>query len=193
MILEQEMAIHNGNKFKKMIKKLLFIVTVVSTLSSCGFIEFKDAELDMERKNNISNRLKLNGYYYTAYSDPEIRNIYFLYSNGVFLYGAASLKSELPDLERMYKDGSFYEYAKMKKYNWGLYQITDSLLEIERWAPSSGGGLPSYFINGIVINDTTFVVQEIKRHQNDIVDTINTIYRFKCFGYKPDSTNSFID
>jgi len=178
--------------------KTLFLVLFLSlVMPSCKKIDlFQDDELSLSRQDYTGNQLRIDGYYYFNYTNSSIDyiDVYFLYRNGIILYGFSGLSSELPDLEESYKDGTFYNQAKSIKFLWGIHQIEGSSIKFERWYPSEKP-YKAYVREGEIINDTIFTITESYRMKNgkkSEVESKNEVYHFREFSPKPDSTNSFI-
>ena len=72
--------------------------------------------------------------------------------------------------------------------------MDDNKIIYERWEGSQLGYLV-YREEGVIINDTTFVMTEISRVNQGVkteIKPIERMYYFKEFSPKPDSTNVFI-
>jgi len=152
-----------------------------------------DDKLSLETSQYTGNQLRIDGYYYNLYNE-EIHNISFFYENGVTLNcgGAFSDFKEADDYIMTY----FINIKKHQKskINWGVYSIECKKIKIERWAPSQKP-YRAYIRSGIIVNDSSFIINEIYRMDKGIrteIRKINEIYYFKAYNPKPDSTNSYI-
>ncbi len=171
-------------------KRYLFlIIGLLMFMSSCDKL-FPDEKLTLQRKNYTGNELRTDGYYYTQFGD--IYKIYFFYSNGILFSGGDVYKNNISEYEQRYKDGSFGLSKKNNKLYWGLFQIKDNKVKVEKWYPSSGGGMPAYLHSGEILNDTTFVITKSVHPKTGKEKELNEVYHFKQFDNKPDSTNNFI-
>lgn len=164
----------------------------MSSFTGCS--GFLDDELSIKRTDYSGNELKISGYYYYDYgnSNPEgYMDVYFLFRNGIILEGGTFKKSELVDEEAKYQTSGWS--ASMRKYKdvWGVFKIQANNIEYERWY-SGEPPLKSYVSSGVILNDSTFQITKSRRSNGKEVTSENTIYRFKAFSPKPDSTNTFV-
>jgi len=171
-------------------RKILSILFIVFIAYSCQMIFGEDDKLTMERKNYYGNELKLNGYYY--HKAHGMIYTYFLFRNGLIFESAGSFKTEKwSEYEKKLKDTVSANKSASLKYNWGVFQIKESILQFEKWYPSERPYRVSKKF-GRIINDSTFI----------IIDTINNNgeffpkqyrYHYKRFENKVDSITDFID
>jgi len=176
-----------------MVRKIVILILTSIFISSCIIYATGvfDEKLFLKRQNYIGNELRLDGYYYLLIGN-EIFGSMIFYRNGVVLFG----KGSAPNYEPFsFMENQFNRYQTDLRYqedktNWGIFIIKNNLIKIENWGTSSGGPLKSYLKDGKILNDTTFVL-----YNNSIegeIDTVGTIYHFKQYSPKPDSTNRFI-
>jgi hypothetical protein len=175
---------------------VLKLISLCLLFISCAKLDIlQDDELSLSRQNFTENQLKLEGYYYFNYTNEEdYVRIYFFYKNGIILSGGSSLLSELPELEKSYKDGTFYNHVKSIKFGWGVHQFDGSKIAFEGWYGEKPYRV--YRHEGVIINDTTFrTIQSyrIKNGKKTEASSKSETYHFKHFSPKPDSTNSFIE
>lgn len=173
--------------------KILILVSLILSACACSKIVGEDEMILLERVDNTSSALRLDGYYFNEIgSDNPTIITYFFYRNGIVLYGGGRTKSEFSSLEEEYRNGAFYEAIKESKTWWGVYQIEGNEIRFERWYP---GHRPySTFLNsGEVINDTTFLVTSSSESDGSEEVERDELFKFKQFSPKPDSTNTFID
>jgi hypothetical protein len=168
----------------------LFIVLIIFTFANCRKGR-NDKELTLPLVSYSGVDLSLDGYYFEFQNEQY--EIFFLYRNGVILYGGSGITiAELSEFEGRYSNGQFYESAKDSKTDWGRFNITGLNIKYEKWNPSTGGPLQTYLYSGIILNDTTFQITTSQdAHGNGDVHSVNYLYQFKKFSPKPDSTNQF--
>ena len=156
--------------------------------------ESLDDKLSLERVDYSGNELRIDGYYYK--NDPESPqiSILFLYSNGIILYGGAFGIDETIKQEEKYMNGYHSTHAAKYKYYWGVFQINGSQIKYEKWVPVQGP-LIAVTYEGVILNDTTFVITETYEMQNGQKKAPKEVYweyHFKQFNPKPDNKNRFI-
>ena len=174
--------------------KPAIISILILIISSCTLNKmFQDDELiSLERINNDSNALKLDGYYVMEIGTHNPTYIvYFLYRNGIILYGGGATQSEFQELMELYKNGDFYLSVKNGKTWWGVYQIDDNEIKFERWYPSERP-YETFLRVGEIVNDSTFRITVASDSDGSNPTDKDELYQFKSFSSKPDSTNVFI-
>jgi hypothetical protein len=179
-----------------MSKILMFFFFFIAI--GCGKNILSHDKLSIDRVNYIGNELKISGYFYYKYSTSadNLYSIYFLYSNGIVMHGGATKESNLLTLETEFQNGIYYNKIKDSRYHWGVFRIENDIIKIERWYPSSGGKLRAYVREGIILNDTSFVIKEFyrdRRGKKKDFEELQENYYFKNFSPKPDSTNKYVD
>ena len=181
--------------FKKSKTMIYLLLTIMNIGSNCKKNPLKDDELSIAKEHYISNQLRINGYYYNNWGNPERSTIYFFYQNGVLLGGDSPLTSEISVREQEFINGTYYLNSKNVKYAWGVFNIENNVIKFERWYPSDPP-LKAYVRAGEILNDTTFMITESYRMydgKKTEVHSKNEIYHFKQFSHKPDSTNNFVE
>ena len=164
-----------------MVTKRFFFAMFILIISSCG----GDLDpLELQKQDYRSNELRVDGYYYTisnSNSITKIQTAICLYRNGLFLdIGLPDLSNlETADDYIKNKKTAFSNLSKPQPY-WGLFQISPNKVTIERYEYVSNGNYPTKMIDGVIKNDTTFVILLFKDS-----DT----FRFRAFSPKPDSIN----
>lgn len=181
------------NNIQKMIKIIIFIQAIVLT-QSCEKITCKDDALTIERTNNNSVKLRIDGYYYGDISgiNAEYPNIYLLYQNGIF---SNANSYSLSDAETGNVTFNFPELKYQHKGDWGVYKIDDNDIEIEYWASRSCGGVGLLYERGTILNDTTFKIlywRHSVRGETEREENVEAIFKFHEYTLKPDSTIKFI-
>lgn len=166
-------------------KNTVFTITqaiiLVLVLSSCEKV-FQD-EFSIQRTDYTGTELRIDGYYYNEsfvapYPNYSIAKSFF-YRNGI-KFGVCSY-----DTTTMSFDEHCASLAK-NKLNWYVFKIEGNTITIEGW-----DNLTQTFKEyGEILNDTTFRINRIERSGR--TDKSNSIYHFKQFAPKPDSTNNFI-
>ena len=68
-------------------------------------------------------------------------------------------------------------------FDWGIYNVSDSQLIIQKWVSGSGGPYPTWTYTGTILNDTTISFEN--KHYG--------VMKFYPLEEKPDSTNLFIE
>ena len=187
------MVIKNDETEMKVLYKLILLIGLC-VLATCKRLSENDEHLTIPLQPYSGTELKTNGYYYHV-SEDNIGNtayeIYFLYRNGVLLYGGSPLLSDLPERESNYANGTYHAQAN-NKTNWGRFDVNGNQIRLERWFPSSGGPAPVIMLSGTIINDTLFhITTSRESHGDNTVKPFYRYYHFKKFSPKQDSTNSY--
>ncbi|MDR2039056.1 MAG: hypothetical protein LBQ60_14125 [Bacteroidales bacterium] len=176
--------------------KILAMLSLYSILtsSSCNKErnESSDDKLTLERADYNGNELRINGYYYKKDSKHPQISVFFLYKNGLILYGSAFDIDYTNEMEERYRNGNYGNNSE--KYYWGVFQIEGNKIKYEKWVPSEGP-FSAFTYEGVILNDTTFVINKSYRMENGQKTKISELdweYHFKQFSPKPDSTNRFI-
>ncbi len=158
-----------------------FVLTSCSKLGLCH-----DAELGFSRQSNISNKIRLDGYFYEDSNGTGYSKVYLLYQNGVSYNGLSSTR--IKDIE----NNSFAPTVnKDVKSGWGVYRIEGNHIEFQNWV-FSVGCKPVITRKGTILNDTTIKLTSWQNSNSDESNNINTILLFHKYSPKPDSTNNFI-
>jgi len=178
----------------------LIIKTVLTTLIMLILIGckdiFQDEKYTLIRTSYLGNQLKINGYYYTYVNETDSINskyydVLFLYNNGVAIFAGGGIKEEM---EEMFRKEEFYNYIKNVPAAWGIFNIENDSIMIER--PKSYGWFNSYMFTlvGSIQDDSTIhIIKDISSTGNGgKPKIINQLYRFREFTPKPDSTNVFV-
>jgi hypothetical protein len=148
-----------------------------------------DDDLTLPKQNYDGDQLRMDGYFY-SYSDNDYQ-IYFLYRNGTVLKSPFISSENLYSSEQEFANGIFYNHAIKRKYYWGRFIINGTTIKNELWKPNTGP-FEAYTTEGIILNDTTFKMTKSYRSCKPKKDReFETLYHFKQFSPKPDSTNSY--
>jgi len=174
----------------------LIIAVIILLMSNCSKDKvLKDDELTLKKMSYTGNQLKINGYYYQKYGNPEKLTIYLFYYNGILLHAGDGYEyNKLNEFEQNIMSAEFIDKLKGSKYAWGVFNIEENNMHFERWYPSLPP-LKAYVRAGQILNDTTFVITEsyrMKKGKKTEVDSESETYHFRQFSPKPDSTNIFI-
>jgi len=175
---------------KTIFLSILFIS--LSVFMSCCNKLFPDEKLSIQRIDYSGNELRVDGYYFREDKSMPRVTIYFLYRNGILLYGGPPMISEIEKFEQEYANGEWYTTRKNDKASWGIFRIDGQNIKIEKWEPSTGIGLPVYIREGSVLNDTTFHIINSYRSDGSEKSNLDEVWHFKQFANKPDSTNNYI-
>ncbi len=170
--------VENKLKIMKTVVKInIIFLCVIFQASACK----KDEKLQLERKDYIGNELRIDGYYYYEYPDSLYNTACFLFRNGIFLAATSYKTSEIKEFEKQVLTEVWINSRRKSKDSWGVFNVKDSILTVERWAPPLGIGdnYKKAVYTGKIFNDTTFEMSD-------------GIYHFKQFFPKPDSTNPYI-
>ncbi len=143
-------------------------------------------------KNNVRN-LRLDGYWYRK--NVLTSEAMVLYENGVLLdLGSHDASTMFQHWEEFIipliisKKDSYYDSYSY----WGVFETTKDSIRFERYYPPSGGPWIPSIRSGVILNDTTFLITEVRRSYGKEVRKENLLYGFRRFSPKPDSTNRFI-
>jgi hypothetical protein len=191
-------------------KYIFAIIIVIITSVRCASFE----PLLSKRENYTDNQLKTEGYYYILTKSDmgygyktKVYDCLMLFKNGIYynvVHGGynpnLSIDSILVNIDSEVKFQVKREKDNLnQRPNWGTFIIQDSLIKIERWVFSSGGGTyATQKVFGRILNDSTIDFYEQERDyptqygKNKKREKINNIYNFRKFSPKPDSTNKFI-
>jgi hypothetical protein len=139
-------------------------------------------------------KIRTDGLYYSIDNTTNKVEFCFLYENGIFFsegsyyenidIGLLKLKKEI------YEKTLLKYYANAKPF-WGLYRLIGDSIVLEKPEPTHG--YPTLRHTGRVLNDTTFYINTAKEDYQKPKIFENSIYHFKKFEPKPDSTNKFVN
>jgi hypothetical protein len=177
-----------------MVVRDYFYLFLFGVLVSCSNFIGEDDELKTSRTSNLTNRLRLDGYYFTTTTNGEdsIVSIFFFYRNGILMACGSTRDQDLENVHDGLRSGRFVKKLQGIKYAYGLYQISRDSITYEKWHPSSGPPKVSFIKKGRILNDTTFTMSFTERSNGADKTLINEVYHFRRFHPKPDSTNEFI-
>lgn len=175
----------------------IFFLRTLATLyilvaQGCDIVNVcKDAKFGFARVENLSDTLRIDGYYYGGLSgrNSNRTNIYVLYRNGVFLN---RLSFDLDDAQSGNVDLTLSDLAFENKGFWGVYRLDSTQIEIQSWIPRPNGCVHVFTEKGVILNDSTFEITSWQSSRDDEIRHVNAIFRFVQFSPKPDSVVSFI-
>jgi hypothetical protein len=172
------------------IRILLFLLLPI-TFESCR----SNSTYKLYKTPNLKNQLKLNGYYIKdSENEKDLRHVYFFYKTGLILYGYSYSSNETVfEIENQLKKVDYSFQNKRNRPGTGLFQIDDDEIAFETWEPSAGGPLKTAFRKGRIIDNSTFIITQIKNNYSNKEFAVNDVYKFHLFSPKPDSTNVFIE
>ena len=151
-------------------------------------------KFSLPKQENLSGKLRLDGCYYSFFpiNNHQYVSIYFFYENGIIYHENIPFESVEKGLQVYIDRNKDINYAKVSKKDqtiWGLYNILNDNITIEKAEPVDG--LPMLKEYGKIINDTTFVLNQSKEHK--VLTKYSPEYlHFKQFRSKPDSTYCLI-
>ena len=172
-------------------KIILSIFGLILIFGSCSKLITWDT-FALQKMPFISDVIKINGYYYELDSNDEYTRAYCLYSNGILLSmgGRYSSLAEMEDyIKREFISSSHY---KNNKSSWGLFVVTDSIFQMEKYYPTDDINKSSYIREGKILSDTSFHITVSYRSDGSERRGEDETYHFKQFSPKPDSTNDFV-
>lgn len=172
--------------------KLILISMFMFLIGSCENLSFKkDDELSLNRENYEGNQLRIDGYYYHEYYNPDknMESIVF-FKNGVLSYFGGGGKS-FGEIENRLTNNELIEKLKGIKDCWGIFNVKNNIIKFERWYGGQGAK-PVYVSEGVILNDTTFHITKSYRSDGSEIEPEDQMYHFRQFSPKPDSTNVFI-
>lgn len=169
---------------------ILLLLSVAN--SGCKKMKYQDDDRTLQKQPYHGGAIRTDGYYYKTYGNPERMDIYLFYNNGIAIYGETPLTTELSSHEEKFRNGSYYDLIKDKKYYWGLFNIEDSMIKYELWKLENLY-CKALLYSGKVLNDTTFRITQSMRSNGENLTNVDWLYHFREFSPKPDSTNGFIE
>ncbi len=163
-------------------------------LNGCKKLWFgKDDELSLPRQNYDGKELRTDGYYYNTQDGHYFGIITFFYTNGISFRPNGTFKS-LEETDRYILNRLITDHEQGKnKLNWRIFSIKDNKILINYWVPPKP--YTSYYYEGEIISDSCFMITKSYRFVNEIKTDeleLNSLFYFRRFSPKPDSTNSFI-
>ena len=151
-----------------------------------------DDVLSLNKKDIIFPMLRLDGCFFEPYGAENKCSVIILYRNGVYLHWNDGVEiSELNNISNYFNNNELLHKIKNVKFAWGIVKIENNIIKTERWYPSQRP-LKAYIKSGIILNDSTFVLNSSIRSDGSDFETISQTYYFKKYSPKPDSTNSFV-
>ena len=181
----------------KVIYFIILAVLVCVFMGCTTLFPREDEEFSFQRRNYTGTNLRLDGFYYKKWFDEGIEKFWaitFLYSNGIRLsLGGGDDMQNMNEYTKEYVKS----YYGNNKFGWGIFYVENDKTVTETWVGTESGYKVSRR-EGIILNDTTFVMKE----SSQIVDGKKTnirqlnpdieTYYFKQFSPKPSSENNFI-
>ncbi len=174
-----------------MVKKCLILFGLILSLNNCE----KSSEFELIKEPYLGEGLRIDGYYYRMYfndnTNHEAVEVYFLYRDGVLLYGGDKDFDSFTQIEDLYNQGS-HDSAKDFQSFWGIFTIDGVSLNIKKWETKQGNNLPLFEMKCTILNDTSFV-----RNENSVSDRSGSVFPNDTFNFKqllpkPDSLNQFV-
>jgi hypothetical protein len=145
-------------------------------------------KMTMTRIDYSGTELQTAGFYYN-----KNFGTFILYNYGIYLggYSAVGDVYNVQGLVNFWKNPRFLAIYDKDPTNWGVYQIANGSIVIEKWfGRNAGEALPTAIIKGKILNDTTLVMTESNFPPQHKVKS--DTFHFYPLLIKPDSTNQFI-
>jgi hypothetical protein len=168
------------------------MLPVAFALTSCNYLVGESEKLRFTKQENTSGVLRLDGYYSEIDTVDKYvyKSIVFFYKDGTLL--DLGTYNQFDFSEKLITDPEILRKTKINPVCWGLYHLSKDSISFEQWYHSGGPPKVTYIKKGIVLNDTTFVITSAERSRGGEYYGENTVYHFRKFHPKPDSTNDFI-
>ena len=169
--------------------KLFSILFYLFCITRCNEL-FPDDKLSIKPISYEGNELKINGYYYQHHylgKPGEDLSVHVLFRNGIVRYIGGGYKN-FNEIEVKISDPNLYD----GKTAWGIFVINRDVITFEQWHSGMGGGLPVFFREGKILNDTTFHFTAAYRLDGTHRNEVEELYHFRQFSIRPDSTSRFI-
>ena len=182
-----------------MVKRIGILILFMGVLVFVG-CSTQLAPLIMRKIPYTENKLRIDGYYYSDI-DKEIsdmaHNIAIFYRDGFCFHILTQPKGQ--DILQYIEDDILLDDCLISKLKnlprqIGVFRIKNSGIEFEIWDGASmiGGIIGTFSYYGEIINDTTFIINNIVYNGNNKRASKYLTYHFKEFSQKPDSTNVFV-
>ncbi len=174
-----------------MVKKCLILFGLILSLNNCE----KSSEFELKKEPYVGDNLQIDGYYFKKYfnenTNHEAISVYFMYRDGVLLYGGDNNFEGFEELEDFYNQG-YYNLVMDIQYYWGTFSIEENNLNMKHWESGQGGNLPVIDLKCTILDDITFVIEEgsVSNSSGNII--FRDTFHFKQFTPKPDSLNQFV-
>lgn len=170
---------------------LLFLCLLL--LNGCKLIGEGD-ELSLERMPFEGSELKLNGYFIEEFNQDSLRQVLFLFKNGVVFNAGWFRHPDIDDIQEQLVRGN-PEKTQEVKHEWGIFLVNSDSIIIETWDSMNYGIKYAFKSKGQILNDSTFLLLSSIRSRDEGKEDPTPQYQkfhFKKFLFKPDSLTSFI-
>lgn len=155
------------------------------TFNSC----FLDHKISMVQTPNNSTSLRLDGIY--LHEDSlDIVDLFFLYQDGTILSRGSIQKDRLASKLAQLEVSTDEKYKKME-FLWGRYIIDRDVIKFEKLALSDKP-YRAFIKEGVILNDSTFVINKAYNSKGKDLRNVSEIYRFRKTKTKPDSDNKWV-
>jgi len=169
-----------------------FYFFILTLFISCCSKLLDDDQFELIRKDIELNTIRTDGIYYRPNLTNKECSIILLYKNGIYcLWSDAIEISALTNIESKFLDISIINKRKNIKYIWGIVDISQQKISLERWYPSEPP-LKSFIKSGKIINDSTFELETSRRSHTSEIRNISEKFYFRKSTTKPDSSNPFV-
>ena len=157
------------------------------------FWSCKPKNIILPKSTGLTNQLRIDGFYYQKVNPKnDAVKVIFLYKNGVVLDLLTFEKLDIQAIRNHIKEYYDDNRRNDNRLSWGIFDLKNLQISVTNWYPSSGGPLPVYVQKGVVLNDTTFVMNRLEKTNGKKIEDINSTYKFVQFSPKPDSTNTVL-
>lgn len=145
----------------------------------------------LQLKENDSERLLLNGYYYTKL-DSIFFDVILLYKNGIVYQGGnPRIKHGFKNIDETFSKSNVDD--KETGYIWGLYIVDGNNITIERYlTPIYAEKYQTYVDSGHIVNERQFIITSRKYIKTGKLIARRDTFNFRPLSTKRDSTNNFI-
>ena len=173
-----------------MVKVILLISISLLAFSCSRHID----DLILGRSEFSSEKMMLNGYYFSDIDNNGNIAVAIFYRNGVlfhlFFGPASAFTLAKIENEFLFSKEFMHELVKNEPYQ-GVFRLDNANLEFEYW-DFGYKGITTYTNKGQIINDSTFIIKEVINNGTQEVSAANLTYHFKPLHPKPDSSTIFI-
>lgn len=172
-------------------KAIYYLFPLLLVTSNCRKLKNCDSKekFTMERKDYMGNAIRMDGYYYSDETFPS-----FFYRNGVLINCTiVNTPENIIEVEKQVISGELHEKVKNAKASNCLFFINNDEIKFETFSRISA--LECWYpvtISGKILNDTTILINHKVNSDGSDEKILNSIWHFKAFSPKLDSTNSFI-
>ena len=157
-----------------------YLIPALLLITACDSFPCAVPKLELEQQPHTSS-LRIDGmyYYYDYLIDSSSVAVLYLYGNGVLRMRGLSTEDAFKKDAR-----GIFENINPRD-EWGIYNVVNDSINIEKWEPSLHCGADKVSGKGWVLNDSTIVVE--------LYPSYEEVYHFYPLDVKPDSTNEYLN